>query len=206
MKYFSYNDFMDYKENKKINKIKYIQENEEKYNTKNGTIKNKHEIINILSEKGEMKTFLKEFLNLYEITKINHYENVNLNKEQNIVYKSQDKQLYIFVKVLDEIDNNISYKMFEEALEIIKNWDEKEKNKNLRYPIVIPIVVYTGKIKWKIFEEKQNNKVNYITYKENSIDFSYNIIKINELNINDIKNKNCKIVREIINTKINIYK
>lgn len=206
MRYFSYNDFMDYKGNVEENKLKKVEEKVAKYEVKNGAIQSKNEIIEILSEKREVQSFLGEFLNLYETGKINCCTDINLNKENNIVYKSENKQLYIFIKVIKEIDNNISYKMFEESLEIIKMWDEKKKAENVRYPIVIPIVIYTGNKKWKINDGMENNKINYITYKENSINFSYNIIKINELDINTIKNKESKIARKIINVKINIYK
>lgn len=206
MRYFSYNDFMDYKGNVEENEFKRVEEKVAKYEVGNGVIRSKNEIIEILSEKREVHTFLGEFLNLYEIGRIKCCTDVNLNKENNIVYKSENKQLYIFIKVIEEIDNNISYKMFEESLEIIKIWDEKKKTENIRYPIVIPIVIYTGNKRWRINDGKENDKINYITYKENSINFSYNIIKVNELNVNMIKNKEAKIARKLINVKINIYK
>lgn len=210
MLYFSYNDFLDCTENGKIPKIERVQEKIARYELKNGTIlisNDENQIIKILRDKIQLKTFLKEFLNL---TKIGDMENIiycNQSKTKtdrkdsnNITCKIQDKEMFIFIKVINQIDSNISYKMFEHSLNIIKKWGAENKLKSKRYPIVIPIVIYIGKEKWKENKTK-NNKVQYMSYEKNKINFSYNAISTNNFKSEDLKKMSSEIAKEFIRLK-----
>ena len=203
MRYFSYNDFMDCSQKREIKEIKRIEEKIERYEIKNGnktTIKHKNKIIEILKNQKELRNFLKLFFNLHEIEKIVYCNNIKIKdtKDDYLICKIENKEIFIFIKILKKIDNNISYKMLENSLKIIKKWDLEEKEKNKRYPIVIPIVIYIGKEKWNINKENSNSKLNYITFKENRINFSYNVIKINELNFKELKSEKSEFINEII--------
>ena len=210
MLYFSYNDFMDYTENGEINKIVNVEEKIENYELKNVdqiTYNIKNKLIEILKNKFDLRKFLKEFFNFSEIGDIEnlvYYNNMKfiVDKEINnsIVYKIKDKEIFIFIKVIEKIDVNISYKMFESSLNIIKKWNKEEKKENKRYPIVVPIVIYIGREKWK----KNNNvynKINYIKYDSNRINFSYNMINVNELSSNQLKKLKSNIAKEFISMK-----
>ena len=91
--------------------------------------------------------------------------------------------------------------MFEHSLNIIKKWNIEEKDKNKRYPIVIPIVIYTGKDTWNNSNSRIYDKLNYITYEDNRINFNYNMINVNNLNINDLKKMQSKIAKELLSLK-----
>lgn len=210
MIYFSYNDFVDCTENGDINEIKKVEENIVKYEIRNGiNIKNRstkqNQIIEILKQKTELKKFLNEFFNIYEIESIqniNYYNNIksisDKEKNNNIICKVKDKEIFIFIKVIDSIDNNIPYKMFENSLNIIKKWNIEEKMQYKRYPIVIPIVIYIGEEKWNnSIISKANNKINYITYKDNKINFSYNFININNLRTKELEKMESKVSQEL---------
>lgn len=210
MIYFSYNDFVDCTENGDINEIKKVEENIVKYEIRNGiNIKNRstkqNQIIEILKQKTELKKFLNEFFNMYEIESIqniNYYNNIksisDKEKNNNIICKVKDKEIFIFIKVIDSIDNNIPYKMFENSLNIIKKWNIEEKMQYKRYPIVIPIVIYIGEEKWNnSIISKANNKINYITYKDNKINFSYNFININNLRTKELEKMESKVSQEL---------
>lgn len=210
MIYFSYNDFVDCTENGDINEIKKVEENIVKYEIRNGiNIKNRstkqNQIIEILKQKTELKKFLNEFFNMYEIESIqniNYYNNIksisDKEKNNNIICKIKDKEIFIFIKVIDSIDNNIPYKMFENSLNIIKKWNIEEKMQYKRYPIVIPIVIYIGEEKWNnSIISKANNKINYITYKDNKINFSYNFININNLRTKELEKMESKVSQEL---------
>ncbi|MBQ2937463.1 MAG: Rpn family recombination-promoting nuclease/putative transposase [Clostridia bacterium] len=207
MIYFSYNDFMDCTENGEANKIAKVEEKIAKYEISNikKVQKKQNQIIRILSEKTQLKKFLKEFFNLLEIEDINYCNNIKCISDKeinnNIICKVKDKEMFIFIKVIENIDNNISYKMFEHSLNIIKKWNVEEKFKNKRYPIVIPIVIYIGKEMWQKNNIRKYNKINYITYENNKINFSYNMININDLKINELENMESKVAKEIINFK-----
>ena len=91
--------------------------------------------------------------------------------------------------------------MFEHTFNIIKRWNEEEKKENKRNPIVIPIVIYTGKEKWKDFNNLYSRSINYTTWKENEIKFFYNMIQVNELKLKNLEQINSKISEEFIEIK-----
>ena len=194
-------------EKEKIDKIIKVEEKISKYEVKDKTESPKNKIIDILKEKKELKKFLKDFFNLNEIINlenINQYNSIKTISDKetknNIIFKIKEKEIFIFIKVIENIDNNIAYKMFEHSLNIIKKWNVDEKCKNKRYPIVIPIVIYIGEKLWKSNNKVYKN-VNYITFKDNEINFSYNLLNINDLEIEKLKNMKSKISEELINTK-----
>lgn len=210
MLYFSYNDFIDCTENREINEIIKVEEKIAKYEIREGKIVHncENQIIENLREKIQLKIFLKEFFNLSDIKEIKNIVYCNNIKaisdrqnKNNIICKIEDKQIFIFIKVIETIDNNISYKMFEHSLNIIKKWNIEEKDKNKRYPIVIPIVIYTGKDTWNNSNSRIYDKLNYITYEDNRINFNYNMINVNNLNINDLKKMQSKIAKELLSLK-----
>lgn len=186
MIYFSYNDFMDCTENGEIYKITKVEEKIAKYEIKNGSKvqREKNQIIENLKEKTQLIYFLREIFNYNELENLENIIYCNNIKsisdkeiKNNITCKIKNKEIYIFIKVIEEIDNNIAYKMFENSLNIIKKWDNEEKVEKKRYPIVIPIAIYVGKETWNN-KNMENNKIKYITYEDNRINFSYNIINI----------------------------
>lgn len=215
MRYFSYNDYMDCTENGEINEIKRVEEKIAKYEFKNGTkttynIKNK--IIETLKNKNCLKMFMEEFFYFSEIDEIenivycNDVKTITDKQNNNIICKIEDKEMFILIKVIDKIDSNITYKMFENSINIIKRWNEEEKIESKRFPIVIPIVIYIGKQKWKPNYCNNYGKINYTTCEKNRINFSYNIIEINNLEINKLQKMKSNIAQELINIKLNIYK
>ena len=215
MRYFSYNDYMDCTENGEINEIKRVEEKIAKYEFKNGTkttynIKNK--IIETLKNKNCLKMFMEEFFYFSEIDEIenivycNDVKTITDKQNNNIICKIEDKEMFILIKVIDKIDSNITYKMFENSINIIKRWNEEEKIDSKRFPIVIPIVIYIGKQKWKPNYCNNYGKINYTTCEKNRINFSYNIIEINNLEINKLQKMKSNIAQEFINIKLNIYK
>lgn len=203
MTYFSYNDFMDCTEKGKVEKITKVAENISRYEQKNGHYnvhENQKQIVSILKDKTELKNFIREFLDLQEIENI-IYCNIKNIGNNDVISKIKEKEIYIYIKVIQDIDNNISYKMFEDSLNIIKKWNLEEKEANKRYPIVIPIVIYVGKEIWEKNDSKNNKKIKYIKYEDNTINFSYNMIKIDELKINELKRMKNKVAKEIIDMK-----
>lgn len=198
MIYFSYNDYLDCIENGKISDIERVEEKISRYETRNGKIINyQNNIIQILKNKWELKNFLKDFLNFECRDNIIYYDcasNISdKNINNNLICKLENKEIFIFIKVIKKIDNNISYKIFEHVTDIIKKWNREKKEKT-RYPIVIPIVIYTGKKEWK----KNNKKIKYISYEENRMNFSYNIINVNDLEEIDLQLIESQLAKEFI--------
>jgi hypothetical protein len=204
---------MDCAENGKIDEIIKVEDKIEKYELKDGEkTKHNNRIMKMLKNKTYFKNFLEEFFNLCEIGSLenivycSNIKSMTDKQNSNIICKIQDREIFILIKVISNIDTNITYKMFENSLNIIKKWNVEEKLENKRYPIVIPIVIYLGKEKWKSFDSNIYDKINYTEYEKNRINFSYNMININDLNIKNLKNMKSNIAKELINIKINIYK
>lgn len=204
MIYFSYNDYSDYMENGEIEKLTKVEEETVTYEVKSGENKvseDKDVLLEKLKNKNHIKQFLIEFLNFKEINyiqQIKYCKNASiLNNEEkdSIIYKIEDKQIFIHIKVIEDIEQNISYKMLECSLKIIEQW--KKENKNKRYPIVIPILIYIGKETWKNCC-KTIKDTKYITFENNRINFSYNIINLKDLSIETLKNMNSEIAKELL--------
>ena len=211
MIYFSYNDFSDCVEKGKIDELKRVEERISKYELKNGkNVNTENSIIKILREKCELKKFLSEFVkmdmsqlrNELDIKYYNYIKTMSDEQTKDIlVAKIKEKEIFIVIKLINQIDANISYKMFEYTFEIIKRWNDEEKIVNRRKPIVIPILIYTGKEKWNNLAKIHYKDYNYTIWKENNIRFFYNVIKINELKMANLRQMESKLAKEFIKVK-----
>lgn len=205
MFYFSYNDFMDCTENGKIEGIKRVEEKIARYELKSGMIRGqKYQdlVVELLKEKNELNKFLKGLFKFKEINNIEdivYFSNIKSIDDNEIVCKIKEKEIFVFIRVIENLDNNITFKIFEKSINIIKRWKNENQKSNKRYPIVIPIVLYIGKNKWK--QRKVNNKLKYIICEKNKINFSYNIIDINDLKIENLEKLESKVIKEIIKIK-----
>lgn len=221
MRYFSYNDYMDYKGNIDMNNYGRVEEEKAEYILEDGEINSQFEIIEILKNIEDLQEFLNEFVwadepirqndityynanqNLQENQIMYYDENENFEKsnyENMITCKIKSKEIFVIIKELREIDLNIIYKMLEYSLKIIKGC-EQNMLQNVRNPIVIPIVIYTGNKKWNTNNYQLKQKINYIEFKSNSINFAYNLIKINELGNLELKKMKSKVAKKMLEIK-----
>ena len=161
---FTYNDYLDYISSSKIrkvinsqNKIKSTEKQEKKQYTK-------EEIINIINEFFNIKNLNIKELKIYD-------------KSENKIFKIKKKQIYFLVKIQEKPNYNISYIILTECMNFIEKW-KKENKRYIKTPIIIPIVIYTGKEKWNI---NTKNKIRYTSFEENRTNLAYNIIDINKI-------------------------
>ena len=221
MRYFSYNDYMDYNGNIDMNNYGRVEEEKAEYILEDGEINSQFEIIEILKNIEDLQDFLNEFVWADEPIKQNDVTYYNANQttqEKQIMYydenenfeksnyenmitcKIKSKEIFVIIKELHEIDLNIIYKMLEYSLKIIKGC-EQNMLQNVRNPIVIPIVIYTGNKKWNTNNYQLKQKINYIEFKSNSINFAYNLIKINELGNSELKKMKSKVAKKMLKIK-----
>lgn len=147
-------------------------------------------IKNILQDKKEVTGFINQFIEPREEIKEeelirypNHFITKKYkSKEIDLVYKLKTQDVFFLIEHQDIIDNSMPYRMLNYCLDIMQEWNRNKKTKNnIRYPIIVPIVIYTGKQKWKMprnFREKQIS--NYIWERYN-INLEYNCIDINKI-------------------------
>ena len=82
----------------------------------------------------------------------NRFITTNLyDKESDVIYKIRGKNIFILIEHQTQIDYKMPIRMLEYSLGIIKSAIEYKKTTDRTYtiPSVIPIVLYTGKTKWK---------------------------------------------------------
>jgi len=155
----TYKEYLKYKELYGIPEyiqVLKVKEEEEKYvyeYDKN----NEHDKVfrDVLSIKEEalslickaMKKEVKEEIELYNSRFItSKYK----DKESDIVYKIKDRNVFFIIEHQSTIDYSMPYRMMQYTIEIMRLLvDEKEnKKKNYKYPLIIPIVIYTGENTW----------------------------------------------------------
>ena len=192
MKVFTYKNYIKCIHTLRLNAIFQLAEENANYNINRNKINNRHDklIKNILKDEKEMRKFINDFLEPNEkiqsqdlIKYTNSYITKKYkSKEADIVYSLKSKEVFFLVEHQSKIDNNMPYRILNYCIDIIQEWKKSKKiNQNTRYPIIVPIIIYTGNEKWKIpknFKEKQISDYVFENYK---IDLEYNLIEINKL-------------------------
>ena len=72
-------------------------------------------------------------------------------KEADLVYKLKNKEIFFLVEHQSSIDNSMPYRILNYCIDIMQEWSRTRKIKReTKYPIIVPIIIYTGNEKWKI--------------------------------------------------------
>ena len=102
------------------------------------------------------------------------------NREADIVYKYKNKNIFFLIEHQTKIDYSMPYRILEYEIEIMKSAIDirKVKNKEYKLPLVIPIVLYTGKKKWdaKRYLEESQETLDDVKIKAGN----YNLVDIND--------------------------
>lgn len=176
MRYITYNDYVDCTNNNEFCKKMRVEEEItpyikglDRYSKEKMSIiklvKNKQIIIKLLNNFFEMPRKLK-------ITDLQFSYELREEKDNIILYKIKEKEMYIFIKLIDKNNYNFCYEIFESSMKIIKRWEEKRYRKDINYPIVIPIIIYIGEERSKL----SNKDFRYVTYKNKNLNLLYNFI------------------------------
>ena len=176
-------------ENVKQNKEDTIKVSKPTINTKRNIrqqlkarrINNEHDKIfrTVLDKKTDVSKFLNKFLGLNikteELEKYNssYIDPKFKNKEADIVYRIKDKNIFLLIEHQTKIDKDMPYRLLDYSNGIMRSASEDKKR-----PSVIPIVLYTGKTKWKIENETIEKQQFFKEVK--LIDGEFNLIDIND--------------------------
>ena len=102
------------------------------------------------------------------------------NREADIVYKYKNKNIFFLIEHQTKIDYSMPYRILEYEIEIMKSAIDirRVKNKEYKLPLVIPIVLYTGKKKWdaKRYLEESQETLDGVKIKAGN----YNLVDIND--------------------------
>ena len=191
MKAFTYRDYIECIHTLRLNAIFKLAEEESFYEIeekRQEEEKNIQMIKTILDNKVEMQKFLNKFLN--PKIKINDenlikYTNENIAKKYRIkeielIYKLEKEEIYYLVEIQSKIDSSTPYRILNYCIDIMQEWSKQRKLGNQsKTPIIIPIIIYLGKEKWKISNTKK--KISDYIFENYNINLNYNVIEINRI-------------------------
>ena len=186
--YLKYQDFINKREKKKTDKLEETNEvyilgkEENKINNQDDKICRK-----MLDIKIEAREFINKVLNINlaecKLEKYNSsFITTNLeNRESDIIYKIKGKNIFILIEHQTKKDLSMPWRITEYVVEIIKSAIDYSKigQKNYKLPLVIPIVLYTGKEKWNI--KTYINEVQEKLDEYDELEFGrYKIVDVND--------------------------
>ena len=207
MTLFTIVDYLKY--NKIINNIE-LNDTEEDYKIEKTHQYHDKIFKKILDDKEELVKFLKNYINKSKEPKIEikeeEIEKYNRNfitenfkiKEADIIYKIKNKNVFIIVEHQSKIDYRMAERMLQYCVEIIRS--VKKKN-NENYPLICPIVLYTGSKKWDSALTISQIQEEYYGFPP--LDYpKYNLIDINDYTKEELLEEKSSISKAMIFEKI----
>ena len=189
---FTFKDFLKYQaifhpEDKiEFDNMLELNEDSEDYNY--NKVNNEHDKVfrTILSDKKEAVIFINKALDLnlkeseIEKYKENYITENLINKETDIVYKIKNKNVFILIEHQTKIDYSMPFRIMEYQFKIIQSAVDinKLKLKEYKIPIVIPIVLYTGRKKWNVKEYIKDAQESFKQYNGEELG-RYKLVDVN---------------------------
>lgn len=200
MEVFTYNDYITCIHTLRLKSVSKLAEESEKYNLEiNNRKKNQNNIHNemikeILKKKSEVAKIVNDFIDTDEKLRgkdLEKYTREKYKLNEEIVYKHKDRNVFFLIKHQQKVDNNMLYEVLNSCVEIIYDWNMNIKIKDgIKYPLVVPIIIYTGTKKWNITCNFSDIQVNDYRFENHIVDFKYNLIDINKLSVENLIQKN----------------
>lgn len=181
MQVFTYKDYLEYQEKVKISSM--LKETQEQYSYEDEPIYKKHDkLIKTILNRREVSKILERYLSISILEEdLEEWHNTYITKnykerESDIVYKIKGRRIFFLIEHQSTIDYRMPFRILEYSVEIMRQVIQNDK-KDLKYPQIIPIVIYTGNVKWdeQINMKKMQERLE--GYKQE--DFKYNLIDIN---------------------------
>lgn len=155
---------------------------------------------NILSRKKEMINFLNEFLALKEKIKLEQLTQCHTDfitkqykeKHSNLIYKLKQKPVYFLVEHQSTIDQDMPLRIWEYVGQIMRKESIVQKTylrKDKVYPVVVPIIIYTGFQKWKAQTNFSQSQYQSRNYKDYEINLEYNLIAVQDYTLEELLEK-----------------
>ena len=196
MKIFTYKNYIECIHKLRLNAVLRVAEEGETYNLevktqeKNKDKKHDKLVKTILKKPEEMAKIINEFLepsvevkseNLVKYTN-SYITQKYKSKEADIVYKLKNEEVFFLVEYQSTIYKKMPYRILNYCVDIMQEWVKNKKLKRqTKYPIVVPIIIYTGIEKWKIPKNFKDVQISNQIFGDFKIDLYYNLIEINKL-------------------------
>lgn len=155
------------------------QTNNEHDKTYRKLLSNKEDTAHIINEALKLDKEDQVIAEELEKYSTNFITNEFKDRQADIVYKLKNRNLFFLIEHQNKVDYSMPYRIEEYKLKIMKSAIDMKKIKTRSYevPTVIPIVIYTGKARWKArlyLDEVKDRRFRGIDL------LKYNLLDINE--------------------------
>ena len=156
----------------------------------------------ILSHKKEAVKFINRTVNLQnkvtpESIEIYNKEYITDSfeiRQADVIYKLKNNNIFFLIEHQSKVDYSIPYRILEYKTEILKYNVDKErmKQKDYKMPLIIAIVLYTGKESWKVKQEFLQVQEECSTYLKEKLGISsfYILEDINKISEEELLESN----------------
>ena len=156
----------------------------------------------ILSNKKEAVKFINRTVNLQnkvtpESIEIYNKEYITDSleiRQADVIYKLKNNNIFFLIEHQSKVDYSIPYRILEYKTEILKYSVDKErmKQKDYKMPLIIAIVIYTGKESWKVKQEFLQVQEECSTYLKEKLGISsfYILEDINKISEEELLESN----------------
>ncbi len=164
----------------------------------------------ILSNKREFIRFIQKYLkgNEFESLTENDVEKYNKEfitskfekRESDNIYKIPKFNMYIIIEHQSQIDYKMPERITEYSVELMRDINRSNKGRIGSSAVIVPIVLYTGNRKWKIFEEhKEMYKFEFKVFEYEK----YNLVDINDYTIKELIKEDTGMSKALLFEKTN---
>ena len=160
----------------------------------------------ILDDKIEFINFMKKYtpyqLKESEVEKYNrkfitsHFT----VKEADIIYKVKGKNVFVIIKHQSKMDFTMPERMLEYCVELMRT-AIKNRKEDESYPLICPIVLYTGKKRWIVPRTIKGLQEKYYNFEP--LDYpKYNLIDVNDYTIEELIEEKSSVAKAMLFEKI----
>ena len=123
------------------------------------------------------------------------------NRESDVIYKLKNEQIFFLIEHQTKVDYSMPFRMLEYIVEIMRSAISREKmqNKSEKLPIVVPIVIYTGKENWKVPRLLQERQA---YYGKTNLEFKYNLVDGSKISKEELMKENSILSKTILLEKL----
>lgn len=148
-------------------------------------LEDKKQVIKLINEVLKLSRKLTE--SEIEIYNSSYISERFENKESDIVYKMKEKNIFFLIEHQSKIDYEMPMRVLNYEIEIMRQaLGNRKIAKNSKIPMIIPIVIYTGRRKWNVALKIEEYQEILQDYKIKALG-EYNLIDINDYSIEELE-------------------
>lgn len=195
MEVFTYSEYIKYIHTLRLHAVFQLAEENSEYLLKQKKNDKKiHDKLfkSILKDEKELSKFINQFITSeleIKATDLEKFTNSYItkkykSKEADLVYKLKEQDIFFLIEHQSTVDNSMPYRMLNYCIDIMYEWCKSKKLAQIdEYPLIIPIVIYTGDRRWNVPQNFSDKQISTAIFENYKINFKYNLIDINRISL-----------------------